>query len=129
MATIDYTINNLRDLEDRASKHGLSETQEARFAYEELGLETTGVSLQLVKAGKRHAFAHRHKEAEEVYVVLSGAGRVKLDDEVEAVGPLDAIRVGPSVTRAFEAGPEGLELLVFGPRHEGDAEIVQDFSW
>ena len=33
------------------------------------------------------------------------------------------------LTRAFEAGPEGLELLVFGPRHEGDAEIVQDFSW
>ena len=87
------------------------------------------MSLQLVKPGKRHAFAHRHQEAEEVYVVLSGTGRVKLDDEIVEVGPMDAIRVSPSVTRAFEAGPEGLELLVFGPRHEGDAEIVQDFSW
>jgi mannose-6-phosphate isomerase-like protein (cupin superfamily) len=87
------------------------------------------VSLQLVKPGKRHAFAHRHQEAEEVYVVLSGSGRVKLDDEIVEVGPMDAIRVAPAVTRAFEAGPEGLELLVFGPRHEGDAEIVQDFSW
>jgi mannose-6-phosphate isomerase-like protein (cupin superfamily) len=129
VATIDYTIKNLRDLEDVAAGAGLSEHQEARFAYEELDLETMGVSLQLVKPGKRHAFAHRHEEAEEVYVVLLGTGRVKLDDEVVDLRPLDAIRVGPSVTRAFEAGPEGLELLVFGPRHKGDAEIVQDLSW
>ena len=61
--------------------------------------------------------------------MLSGSGRVKLDDEVVQVGGLDAIRIAPEVTRAFEAGPDGLELLVFGPRHQGDAEIVQDFSW
>jgi hypothetical protein len=52
---------------------------------------------------------------------------MKLDDEVIEVGPMDAIRVAPKVTRAFEAGPEGLELLVFGTHHEGDAEMVQDF--
>jgi uncharacterized cupin superfamily protein len=126
---MDYTIKNLRHLEDVAARAGLSEHQEARFANEELGLENTGVSLQLVKPGQRHAFAHRHKDAEEVYVVLLGTGRVKLDDEVVDLRPLDAIRVGPSVTRAFEAGPEGLELLVFGPRHKGDAEIVHDFTW
>lgn len=129
VTTIDYTIKNLRDLEDVAAGAGLSENQEARFAHDEIDLETMGVSLQLVKPGKRHAFAHRHKEAEEVYVVLLGIGRVKLDDEVVDLRPLDAIRVGASITRAFEAGPEGLELLVFGPRHKGDAEIVQDFSW
>jgi mannose-6-phosphate isomerase-like protein (cupin superfamily) len=82
-----------------------------------------------VKPGKRHAFAHRHKEAEEIYFVVSGSGRVKLDDQVEEVGEFDAIRVGPSVTRAFEAGDEGLELLAFSPRAQGDAEIVEDFSW
>jgi mannose-6-phosphate isomerase-like protein (cupin superfamily) len=81
----------------------------------------------VVKAGKRHAFGHRHGEAEEVYVVLSGRGRCRLDDEIVDVGPLDAIRVGPSVTRAFEAGAEPLELLVFGHRAPGDAEVVQDF--
>ena len=129
MTTIDYTIKNLRDLEDVAAGAGLSENQEARFAYEELDLDTIGVSLQLVKPNKRHAFAHRHEEAEEVYVVLSGTGRVKLDDEVVDVRAMDAIRVTPSVTRAFEAGPEPLELLVFGPRHKGDAEVVPDFSW
>ena len=126
---MDYTIKNLKDVEDMAASQGLGEVQEARFAHGDLDAEQIGISLQKVKAGKRHAFAHRHKEAEEVYVVISGSGRVKLDDEVKEVGELDAIRVAPSVTRAFEAGDEGLELLAFSPRAKGDAEIVQDFSW
>ena len=35
--------------------------------------------------------------------------------------------MAPGVTRALEAGPEGLEVLAFGPRHEDDAEMVPDF--
>ena len=126
---MDYTIKNLREVEDMAATQGFGEVQEARFANADLDTEQSGISLQKVKPGKRHAFAHRHNEAEEVYVVISGSGRVKLDDEVKEVGELDAIRVAPSVTRAFEAGDEGLELLAFSPRAKGDAEIVQDFSW
>lgn len=61
--------------------------------------------------------------------MLSGSGRMLLGEEVVAIGPLDAIRVAPSVVRAFEAGPEGLELLVFGPHHEGDGEMLQGHSW
>jgi mannose-6-phosphate isomerase-like protein (cupin superfamily) len=126
---VDYTIKNLREVEDMAAGQGFGEVQEARFANADLDAEQSGISLQKVKPGKRHAFAHRHNEAEEVYVVIAGSGRVKLDDEVKEVGELDAIRVAPSVTRAFEAGDEGLELLAFSPRVKGDAEIVQDFSW
>jgi mannose-6-phosphate isomerase-like protein (cupin superfamily) len=126
---MSFTIKNLREVEDMAAAQGLGEVQEARFAHGDLEAEQTGVSLQRVKPGKRHAIAHRHKQAEEVYVVISGSGRIKLDDQVEEIGPLDAIRVGPSVIRSFEAGDEGLELLAFGPRAKGDAEIVQDFSW
>jgi mannose-6-phosphate isomerase-like protein (cupin superfamily) len=58
--------------------------------------------------------------------VLSGAGRVKLDDEIEEIGPSDAIRIAPTVIRAFEAGPEGLELVAFGPRYNGDGELLQE---
>jgi mannose-6-phosphate isomerase-like protein (cupin superfamily) len=126
---MDYTIKNLKDVEDMAASQGFGEVQEARFANGDLDAEQVGISLQKVKPGKRHAFAHRHKEAEEVYVVISGSGRVKLDDEVKEVGELDAVRVAPSVTRAFEAGDDGLELLAFSPRAKGDAEIVEDFSW
>jgi mannose-6-phosphate isomerase-like protein (cupin superfamily) len=124
-----YTIKNLREVEDMAAAQGFGEVMEARFAHGDLDAERTGVSLHRVKPGKRQAFAHRHKEMEEIYVVVSGSGRVKLDDQIEEVGPLDAIRIGPSVTRALEAGDEGLEILAFSPRAKGDAEIVEDFSW
>jgi mannose-6-phosphate isomerase-like protein (cupin superfamily) len=126
---MDYTIKNLREVDDVAAGAGLSEMQEARFAHGDLDSEQSGISLQRVKPGKRHAFAHRHKEAEEIYVVISGSGQVKLDDEVVEVRELDAIRVSPSVVRAFEAGDDGLELIAFSPRKKDDAEIVKDFSW
>jgi mannose-6-phosphate isomerase-like protein (cupin superfamily) len=123
----DYTIKNLHDVEDMAVKGGFSENQEARFAHDDLDLESLGLSYQVVKPGKHHAFGHKHSEAEEVYVVLAGSGSCKLDDESVDVKRLDAIRVGPSVTRGFEAGSDPLELLVFSRRTPGDAEIVGDF--
>jgi mannose-6-phosphate isomerase-like protein (cupin superfamily) len=126
---MDYTIKNLREVEDSAVEGGISDSMEARFAHEELDSERSGVSYQVVKAGQRQPFAHKHGEMEEIYVVLSGTGRVKLDDELAEVGPLDAIRIGPPVTRAFEAGDDDLVLLAFSPRAQGDAEIVKDFSW
>ena len=123
----DYTHKNLSDVEDAAVKGGFSESQEARFANDDLELETLGVSYQVVKPGMHHAFGHRHKKAEEVYVVLSGTGKIHLDDNEVDVVRLDAIRVAPNVTRGFEAGDDGLELLVFSQSTPGDAEIVADF--
>ena len=123
----NYAKRNLRDVEDSAVKFGLSETQEARFARGELGAEQTGMNFLTVKPSQREAFAHLHREAEEIYVVLAGSGRVKLDDELVDLAPLDAVRVSPGVTRSFEAGPDGLEVLIFGPHVEGDGETVDDF--
>jgi hypothetical protein len=40
---------------------------------------------------------------------------------------LHAVRVGPGTTRQFEAGPNGLELLIFGAHIEGDVDQVSDF--
>ena len=90
---MSYTIRNLHDVEDSAPKFGFSETQEARFPREDLGAETIGLAYHVVRPGKRQAFAHRHHDAEEVYVVLSGAGRLKLDDDVVEIRTMDAIRV------------------------------------
>jgi mannose-6-phosphate isomerase-like protein (cupin superfamily) len=123
MAT-PFTHTNLTDVDDSAPKFGYEEVQEARFATGDLDAEDTGVSHHRVKPGKRQGFAHKHDEAEEVYVVISGSGRVKLDDEIVDLHPLDAIRVSPGVIRQFEAGQEGLELVAFGPRHEGDGELI-----
>ncbi len=124
---MNYAKTNLRAVHDSATEHGLSETQEARFPRADLGAQQTGMNFLTVKPSQREAFAHRHKDAEEIYVILSGRGRVKLDDELVDLSPLDAVRVSPGVTRSFEAGPEGLEILIFGPHVEGDSEMVDDF--
>ena len=124
---MSYTIKNLRDVDDAAVKGGFSDTQEARFATRDVEAEGVGLAYHVVKPGRRQAFGHRHDDAEEVYVVLRGSGRIRLDEDIVDVRELDAIRVPPPVTRKFEAGPDGLEVLVFGPRCEGDGEILFDF--
>jgi mannose-6-phosphate isomerase-like protein (cupin superfamily) len=123
----DYSIKNLREAEDQAAKFGFGDKQEARFPREELEAEATGLGYIVVRPGQRQPFAHRHQDAEEIYVVLSGDGRVRLDDDIIEVRRLDAVRVSPAVTRMFEAGPEGLELLVFGAHHPRDAQMVEGF--
>ena len=122
--TSSYTHCKLTDVEDSAVKGGFSETQEARFASTALETEQTGLSHHRVRPGARQAFGHKHENAEEVYVVISGSGRVKLDDEILQLEPLDALRVSPSVVRQFEGGEDGLEIIAFGQRHEGDGEIL-----
>jgi uncharacterized cupin superfamily protein len=124
---VRYAKTNLREVEDMAVKHGLSKTQEARFPAAALGAEQTGINYLIVKPGEREAFAHRHKSAEEIYVVLEGSGQVKLDDTFEELRPLDTLRVSPGVARSFQAGPNGLAVLVFGPQVRGDSELVADF--
>jgi mannose-6-phosphate isomerase-like protein (cupin superfamily) len=122
-----FTLKKLTEVEDSARKFGFEAIQEVRFAKNDLETEDTGISLNRIKPGKRQPFAHKHEGAEEVYVVLAGSGRVKLDDEIVPIEALDAIRVAPHVVRAFEAGPDGMEMLAFGPRHDGDGEMIQDW--
>jgi mannose-6-phosphate isomerase-like protein (cupin superfamily) len=124
---MDYTIKNLTETADSAVKFGFSEMGEAHFATEELDAEKTGISYQVLRPGKRQAFGHRHDKAEEVYVVLEGSGRVRLDDEIVDISRLDAIRVAPRVTRAFEAGDDGLSYVAFGPHVEKDGALDHDF--
>ena len=122
-----HTLLNLENAEDLAAKYGYGEMGESRFVADDLDAERTGISHQRLRPGMRQMFAHRHHRAEEVYVVLSGGGRVRIGDEVVELEPLDALRVGPEQTRQFEAGPDGLEYVVFGARAKGDAEVVRDW--
>ncbi|MGH2978917.1 MAG: hypothetical protein ACRDLQ_04685 [Solirubrobacterales bacterium] len=123
-----HTIVNLKDVEDMAPKFGFAPSLEARFAGGALGLEKSGVSYQRLAPNFRMPFGHRHKAQEEVYVIVGGGGRLKLDDEVVDVKRWDVVRVPSDTMRAFEAGPEGAELLAFGAPNTGppaeDAEMV-----
>lgn len=125
---MSYTIKNLREIEDVAPRFGFDRVQEARFPWRALEAERTGLAYHVIKPGQRGS-AHRHEKAEEIYVVLAGTGRIKLDDEVQDVQAMDAIRVSPEIKRAFEAGPDGLELLAFGPHHDNDGEILSGDFW
>jgi mannose-6-phosphate isomerase-like protein (cupin superfamily) len=123
MAT-PFTHMKLTDVKDSAPEFGMEEVQEARFAKKDLEAEKTGVSHHRLKPGQRTPFGHKHEDAEEVYVVIAGSGRMKLDDEIIEVERLDAIRVSPQVIRAFEAGDDGVEVLAVGARHDGDGEVI-----
>ncbi len=124
---MSYTIKNLDETKDSAPEFGFGELGEAHFPREELGCDSIGLAYHVLRPGRRQAFGHRHEDAEEVYVVLEGSGRIRLDEEVREIAAHDAIRVSPPVARAFEAGEQGLTLLVFGPRHESDGELLHDF--
>jgi uncharacterized cupin superfamily protein len=121
-----FTHLNLGDVDDAAPGNGFGEVWEARVARSALGAEQTGITFFRLKPCRRSAFTHRHERAEEVYVILRGSGRMKLDDRVIDVRTLDAIRVAPEVTRAFEAGDAGLEYLALGPHVGNDGETVAD---
>ena len=124
----DYSIANLRsDVEDSAQKFGFSPTLEARFGKKNLESERLSVSYQRVAPNETSPFAHRHKEqAEEIYVVVDGTGRVLLDGEAHDVEEWDAVRVAGPVVRSFEAGSDGLVILAFGEINPAnDAELIQ----
>lgn len=119
-----YTSKNLKDVEDQSVKFGLAPQMEARFARDDLGAEQIGISYQRYAPDFRQPFAHRHREDEEVYVVVGGGGQILLDGEPVELRHWDAIRVAPATVRAFAAGPDGLEILAFGTHRVDDAEML-----
>jgi quercetin dioxygenase-like cupin family protein len=124
MTTTHATIN-LDTAEDIAPKYGMSDMGEARFIRDALGAEGIGMSNYRMKPGRRIGFGHRHAESEEIYVVLAGSGRFKIDDEIVDVGLKDVVYCPPSAMREWESGPDGMELLAFGHHVKGDAEMQQ----
>jgi quercetin dioxygenase-like cupin family protein len=121
-----YTKKNLKEVEDSAPKFGLSPHLEARFARKDLMGESLGLSYQRIAPNFRVPFGHRHRDQEEVYVLLSGTAHLKLDDEVVELVPWDAVRIDSETMRGIQAGPEGAELLAFGAgTDQGDAELLQ----
>jgi predicted nucleic acid-binding protein len=105
-----FTLISIKDdLEDIGSRFDGAPDLEFRAATKPLQLERSALSYQWVPPGYRFPYGHTHREQEEVYVVLRGSGRMKLDDEIVELEPWDTVRVPPGTWRGYEAGPEGLE--------------------
>ena len=124
-----YTIVNLKEVEDQAPKFGFSPNLEARFASAPLGLESSGISYQRLAPNFRMPFGHKHKLQEELYVLVSGSVRAKLDDEVVELKPWDALRVPNETMRCFEAGPHGAEILAFGAPKTAAGDVEMTPNW
>jgi mannose-6-phosphate isomerase-like protein (cupin superfamily) len=124
-----FTKKNLkREVEDQAPKFEMPSEMEARFGRTPLGGQTLGLSLMKLAPGFRIPFGHKHENQEEVYVVVRGSARVKVEDEIVELGEWDAIRFDKNTMRAVQAGPEGVEYLAFGAGEDGrDAEMVQNW--
>jgi quercetin dioxygenase-like cupin family protein len=121
------TVVNLKRVEDAAEKFGMPPGLEARFARTPLGLEKGGLTYFKAEAGYKIPWGHRHRDQEEIYLVLSGSATVVFEDGTTELGAWDAVRIPPDVVRSFQAGPDGAEVLAFGAGARGDVEMIQDF--
>ena len=130
---MSFTHRNLRrDLDDVGSNFNGAPDLEFRLATDALELEQAGLCYQRIPPNYRFPFGHTHQVQEEVYIVVRGSGRMKVDEEVIALEELDAVRVPPGAWRGYEAGPDGLELLVtgapsLGDDRRGDVEGARDW--
>jgi mannose-6-phosphate isomerase-like protein (cupin superfamily) len=118
---VPFTLRNIKqDVEDIGSVFNGAPELEFRAATKVLVLEESALSYQRVPPGYRFPYGHTHEKQEEVYVVIRGSGRMKLDDEIVELEEWDAVRVPPGTWRGYEAGPKGLELLVIGAPNLGE---------
>jgi mannose-6-phosphate isomerase-like protein (cupin superfamily) len=116
-----FTLKNLReDLTDVGSNFDGSPDLEFHLGGQALELQQSGLSFQRIPPNYRFPYGHTHKEQEELFVVVGGSGRMKLDDEIVELRTWDAVRVPPGTWRGYESGTDGLELLVFGAPHLGE---------
>jgi mannose-6-phosphate isomerase-like protein (cupin superfamily) len=125
----DYTIKNMMDIED--SSAGRAPGVEARFARSHIDSRDLGVTYISYAPGVRSPVGHSHREQEEVYVVVSGSGRIKLDEDIRDLKPWDVVRIAPSTVRGVEGGPEGIQLIAIGSRRPegGDGVLAPDGWW
>lgn len=121
-----YTKTNLRaDVEDQAPNFNMPSEMKARFARSSVDGQTLGLSLFTLEPNFRIPFGHKHSEQEEVYVIVRGSGRVKVDDEIVDLAEWDAIRFDVDAMRCMEAGPDGVEYVAFGAGDDPrDAEMA-----
>ena len=126
----DYTLLNLRTgIDDMAPQFGMGDGIEARFGRKPLGLQNSGMSYFKLAPDYKLPFGHSHSEQEEVYLVVSGTARLKLDEDEVELHELDAIRIPTGTTRGMAAGPDGAEIVAFGApdTDNKDIEMIQNF--
>ena len=124
-----YTIKNLMDIDDSAA--GRASGIEARFARSHIDSEHLGLTYMKYAPDTRAPMGHSHREQEELYLVISGSGKIKLDDDVRELRRWDVVRIAPTTLRALESGSDGMELIAVGSDRpqDGDGVIAPEGWW
>lgn len=119
-----FAVKNLMEIDDLFE----GPEREVRFSRKYLDSEHLGITYQRFEPGYVSTDGHAHEVQEEAYVVLSGSGTIKLDDDVVELRQWDVVRVAPEVVRGIDAGPDGLELLAIGSDkpEDGDGVLAKD---
>ena len=126
----DYTRRNLRsDVDDQAEAFGFSPNLEFRVARDALETTQSALSFMRLAPGFRLPFGHHHELQEEIYVLLQGSAKLKLDDDILDLEPLDAVRIATGVVRDVEGGPDGADLLLFGAPRVPPCDAVVEQDW
>ncbi len=121
---MSYAKANIDAAEDIAPKYGMDSQGETRILRSDLGAQGIGMSYYRWKPGKRTSFGHTHEKSEEMYLVLKGSGRMKVDDDIVDFAAHDVLYVSPGAMREWEAGPDGTEIVAFGHHNEGDSTMT-----
>jgi quercetin dioxygenase-like cupin family protein len=125
-----YTVQRLTEVENQGPRFGLDEKDwEIRMARVPLNCESCGISYERFAPGWRTPFGHKHKRQEEIYILVNGSARMKLDDDVIELEPWTAVRVAPETMRAIEGGPDGAELVVVGAPNTGPGDGDTTPGW
>ena len=123
----DYAIANLKEIDDSAGEY--APDLEAHFARKHLDSEHLGVGYFRYGPGFRAPMGHSHREQEEVYVVIGGSGRIRINDEILPLGQWDVVRVAPKALRALEGGADGLEIIAIGSDRPEGGDGVPEKNW
>jgi mannose-6-phosphate isomerase-like protein (cupin superfamily) len=123
----NYAKTNLKQAEDSAA--GADLDVEARFGRKHLDSEVLGVSYFRYGPGFHNSAGHHHKVQEEAYIVVSGSGRIRVDDDIIEIGEWDVVRVAPQAVRGIEGGPEGIAFIAVGSEKPPEGDGVQVKDW
>jgi uncharacterized cupin superfamily protein len=93
----------------------------------QLGAETLGARLWRLRPGQAST-KHRHRETAEIYVLLEGTGRIRVDDELLTLEPLDSVLVEPEHFRQVfnDTDAEQLWLIAGSPNEAASTLEMTD---
>ena len=118
-------INNLAEVPAFITKDG-SEIREL-LAHRNSAIRNQSLAEARLPVGMSTQ-EHYHPEAEEIYYITHGTGRMKIEEEVHGVKPGDAIAIPPGQKhKLWNTGSEPLRLLCCcAPAYEHDDTVITE---